>query len=338
MVSYPTILSGRGCPLESIQLHRNFSRNVLMRMVILALGGGALFYWKLDFINNVYFRDQLTITGLVINGSILGLFLLGLLRIIALLIGYRREESALQQVIENLSEGVEPLLEVPKARMISRRYRTMEYLHRNNTPINHNALAATLVGAESTNTSFPKFINNILILSGVFGTIVSLSLALIGASDLLESSIEVSGMGLVIHGMSTALSTTITAIACYVYFGYFFLKVTDVQTNLISGIEQVTSNHFMPRFQMQTEKVLHQFAGLIRSLQGLIGQMKNSQDSYQQLAVEMKGSQSAFTDLETRIISALVDVHRTKFQPVTDDMNEIKALLKLGFRLPDELS
>jgi len=305
-------------------------------MIILALGGAALFYWKLDFINNVYFRDQLTITGLVINGSILGLFLLGLLRIIALLIGYRREESALQQVIENLSEGVEPLLEVPRARMISRRYRTMELLHRSNTPINHSALAATLVGAESTNTSFPKFINNILILSGVFGTIVSLSLALIGASDLLESSIEVGGMGLVIHGMSTALSTTITAIVCYVFFGYFFLKVTDVQTNLISGIEQVTSNHFMPLFQMQTEKVLHQFAGLIRSLQGLIGQMKNSQDSYQQLAVEMKGSQSAFEDLETRIISALVDIHQAKFQPVTDDMNEIKTLLKLGFRLPDE--
>ena len=52
----------------------------------------------------------------------------------------------------------------------------------------------------------------------------------------------------------------------------------------------------------------------------------------------MKGSQSAFEDLETSIISALVDVHRTKCQPVTDDMNEIKALLKLGFRLPDELS
>ena len=336
MISLPIILMSEDWPLESIQFHRNFSRNVLIRMGVLAFAAAGLLLWKLDFINNVYFRDQLTVTGIVINGAILGLFLLGLFRIVVLLLGYRREEAALQQVISNLGEGSEPMDNVAGERMISRRYRTMENLHRSNTPINHNALAATLVGAESTNTSFPKFINNILILSGVFGTIVALSLALIGASDMLESSIEVSGMGLVIHGMSTALSTTITAIICYVFFGYFFLKVNDVQTNLISGIEQVTSNHFMPRFQMQTETVLHQFAGLIRSLQGLIGQMKNSQDSYQQLALEMKGSQSAFEDLETRIIAALVDVHRTKFQPVSEDMEQIKSLLKLGFRLPDE--
>ena len=79
---------------------------------------------------------------------------------------------------------------------------------------------------------------------------------------------------MVVHGMSTALSTTITAIACYVYFGYFFLKLTDVQTNLISAVEQLTGNHFMPRFHIQTETVLHQFADLIRSPQELLGQMK----------------------------------------------------------------
>ena len=336
MIRSGLIFQPRAQTLKSIQMRRHFSRNVLIRMVVIAAAIGGLLSWKFDYINQVYFRDQLTATGIVINGAILTLFLLGLLRIIAILLRYRREEAAVQQVLVNLDEGADPLLQVPDDRIISRRYRTMEALNRSNTPINHGALASTLLASESTQNSFPKFINNILILTGVFGTIVSLSIALIGASDLLESAVDVEGMGLVVHGMSTALSTTITAIVCYLFFGYFYLKMTDVQTSLISTVEQITNVAFMPRFQIQTETVLHQFAGLIRSLQGLLGQMRQSQESYQALAEEMRNSQSAFEDLETRIISALVDVHRSRFQPVTEDMADIKRLLKIGFRLPDE--
>ena len=239
-------------------------------------------------------------------------------------------------MLDNLAQVLNPIHEVAEERLISQRYRTMKALHKANTPINHSALAATLVASESTQTSFPKFVNNILILGGVFGTIVSLSIALLGASDLLESAVNVDGMGLVVHGMSTALSTTITAIACYVFFGYFYIKVSDVQTNLLSGVEQITGSAFIPRFQVQTETVLHQFAGLIRSLQGLISQMKKSQDSYASLAQEMRGSQQAFEDLESRLISALVEVYRTKFQPITTELDDIKGLLRIGFRLPEE--
>jgi len=305
-------------------------------MCVLGVLVAILIAWQFDFVNNVYFQNQLTPTGLVLNSAIISLFALGVLRIIWLLFCYDREESAILKVIDNIEQGFKPLSEVPEERIITRRYQTMERLHKSNTPINHSALASTLVASESTRNSLPKFINNILILGGVFGTIVSLSIALVGASDLLESAVNMDGMGMVVHGMSTALSTTITAIACYIYFGYFFLKLTDVQTNLISAVEQLTSNHFMPRFQVQTETVLHQFAGLIRTLQEMLGQMKNSQRSYQKLAEEMRDSQSAFEDLETRIISALVDVHRTKIQPVHEEMNDIKRLLRLGFRLPEE--
>jgi hypothetical protein len=322
--------------LKSIVQHRRYSRHTLIEMCVLAVLVAILIVWQLDFVNSVYFQDQLTPTGIALNSAIISLFGLGVLRIIWLLFCYDREESAIIRVIDNIDQGFKPLSEVPETRLVSRRYHTMERLHQSNTPINHSALASTLVATESTRNSFPKFINNTLILSGVFGTIVSLSIALVGASDLLESSISIDGMGMVVHGMSTALSTTITAIACYVYFGYFYLKLSDVQTNIVSSVEQLTSNHFMPRFQIQTETVLHQFAGLIRSLQELLGQMKNSQHSYKELAEEMRNSQSAFEDLETRIISALVDVHRTKIQPVNEEMNDIKRLLRLGFRLPEE--
>jgi hypothetical protein len=336
MVSSLTVLPSLGeGVLESIHFRRNFSRNILLRMIALAAIGAALLIWKFDFINNVYFRDQLTATGLIINGAILALFTLGLLRTIWILLIYGREEKALRRFIENLEENINPVLEIPDKSIIARRYRTMEALHDSNTPVNHNALASTLVASESTRNSFPKFINNILILTGVFGTIVSLSLALIGASDLLASAVNVDGMGMVVHGMSTALSTTITAIVCYFYFGYFFLKLTDVQTNLVSGIEQVTTNYLLPRFQVQTENVLYEFTGLIRSMQGLINQMDASQKAYQQLAEEMQGSQVAFEDLEQRIGAALVEIYKSKIQPVAEDMNDIKKLLKIGFRLPE---
>ncbi|MET0048445.1 MAG: hypothetical protein ABW066_11725 [Sedimenticola sp.] len=304
-------------------------------MIIIAALSAALLVWKLDFINDVYFRDQLTATGLIINGSILALFVLGIVKIIWILLAYGKEERNMKRFVENLEDNANPLTDVNEKSIISHRFRTMETLHQSNTPVNHNALASTLVASESTRNSFPKFINNILILTGVFGTIVSLSIALIGASDLLASAVNVDGMGLVVHGMSTALSTTITAIVCYIYFGYFYLKLTDVQTNLVSAVEQVTNNYLLPRFQVQTESILYEFTGLIRSLQGLVNQMEGSQESYNQLADEMKKSQQAFEDLENRIGSALVEIYKTKIQPVADDMNDIKKLLKIGFRLPE---
>ena len=322
--------------MESLQFRRNFSHSIILRMISLAALGAGLLFWKFDFINAIYFRDQLTPTGLIINGSIIGIFILGLLRIIGILFSYSGEEKAMRQFMTNLKEEVDPIYDISEKRIIAHRYQTMETLHRSNTPINHNALATTLVASESTRNSFPKFINNTLILTGVFGTIVSLSIALIGASDLLASAIDVNGMGLIIHGMSTALSTTITAIVCYIFFGYFYMKLTDVQSNLVSGIEQITATHLMPRFQVQTESVLFEFSGLIRSLQSLMGQMSASQKSFQNLALEMRDSQSNIENLEGAMDTALRNLYEDKIHPVAKELEDIKHLLKSGFRLTED--
>ncbi|MES9884635.1 MAG: MotA/TolQ/ExbB proton channel family protein, partial [Sedimenticola sp.] len=250
--------------MESLQLRRNFSRNVIIRMLLAAIVVAALVIWKIDFVINVYFHNQLTSAGLIINSAILVLFATGLLRIVLGLVSYHSEEKALDSFMRNLKEDVDPLANIGDNKIIVHRYRTLHNLHRANTPINHSALATTLVASESTRNSFPKFINNILILCGVFGTIVSLSIALTGATDLLGSTASVDGMGVVVHGMSTALSTTITAIVCYLFFGYFYMKLTDAQTNLVSAIEEITATHLLPIFQVQTESILFEFSGLIR--------------------------------------------------------------------------
>jgi hypothetical protein len=308
--------------LGSIQLRRNFSRNILIRMIILSVVIAALLVWKYDFINTVYFRDQLTSTGLIINGTIVGLFTIGILRMIAIFLHYVSEENAVIRFLRNLREGVaDPLNRIPKRAIIANRYRTMQGLYKANCPINHGSLASTLVANESTRNSLPKFINNILILTGVFGTIVSLSIALIGASDLLATSVDVGGMGMVVHGMSTALSTTITAIVCYLVFGYFHLKLGDVQTNLISAVEQVTVNELIPRFQVQTDSALYEFTGLVRSLQELVNQMNHSQQS--------------FENIEKQMLESLEGVD-ARNEAMHNDLAEIKHILKLGFRLHED--
>ncbi|MCB1723057.1 MAG: hypothetical protein H6959_00880 [Chromatiaceae bacterium] len=309
--------------METINLRRHYSRNTLLRMILLAVAAAALAVWKYDLINAVYFKDQLTATGWVINGAILALFLLGMLRTVGILISYMGEESALARFVRNVDKrpDLDPLKGVGVNSMIARRYATMRRLHEARSPINQNALAATLVASESTRNGLPRFINNILILSGVFGTIVSLSLALIGASDVLENAVSATGMGMVIHGMSTALSTTITAIVCYVFFGYMFQRLTDAQTNLISGVEQVTTAFLMPKFQVQTDNVLYEFTGLIRSLQGLVDQLQQSQ-------IGFEATQDQLADT--------IALYRSKVEGLDDHLDTIKHQLHVGFRLRDD--
>jgi uncharacterized phage infection (PIP) family protein YhgE len=128
-------------------------------------------------------------------------------------------------------------------------------------------------------------------------------------------------MGMVIHGMSTALSTTITAIVCYVFFGYIYQRLTDAQTNLISGVEQVTTTYLMPRFQVQTDNVLYEFTGLIQSLQGLVDQLQKSQ----------AGFESAQDELADTLA-----MYRDKMDGLDDHLDTIKQQLRSGFRLRDD--
>ncbi|WP_457669829.1 hypothetical protein [Thiolapillus sp.] len=307
--------------MQIITFRRHFSRNTLLLMFLLAAIAASISIWKFDLIQTVYFKDQLTATGWIINGSIVALFLLGITRIIGIFLSYSREEAATARFIRNQEEGAEdPLNQVPRNSIVARRYLVMERLFNANSPINQGALAATLLANESTRTSLPKYISNILILTGVFGTIVSLSLALLGASDLLENAVDVGGMGLVIHGMSTALSTTITAIVCYLFFGYFYLKLTDAQTNLLSAIEQVTTTYLAPRFVMEQETTLYEFTGLVRSLQSLVKQMQ--------------ASQQVITRAETRLLNA-IDEYQGQLAENHKNQATIISLLKRGFRLRD---
>ena len=305
-----------------IDVNSNFSSRMLLRLVVLGLVVLAIVFANITFINELYFERQLTYAGLMINGGIVAVFLLGLVKIISSLLRYMREESALARVVRHLQKEHEnPLKGVSARSIIAQRYNILAELGEKHARINHSALASTLLANESTRTSFARYINNILILTGVFGTIVALSIALLGASDLLEGASGGGNMGRVIHGMSTALSTTITAIVCYLFYGYFNLKLSDAQAHLLSSIEEVTTVYLLPRFSHDSESMLHEVAGLIHGLR--------------QAAAGMKNIQQDFAEVGSRLHDAIDELTAHVSGP-TGDLETIKQLLREGFRLPAE--
>jgi hypothetical protein len=303
-----------------VDLSVNYSRRVLLRLVILLLLAVALVFTGLREISEVYFSNQLTNTGFIINGFIVSLFVIGTLKIVLVLARYQNEESALKRITDALEEGdYLPDSDVSAKRLISQRLAAIRSLSKRNAPIDHSALAATLLANESTRISFARFVNNTLILVGVFGTIVSLSMALVGASNLLSNVESMAGMEQVIHGMSTALSTTMTAIVCYLFFSYFFIKLTDVQTRLLSAIEQVTTLYLLPQYAHSSDTMLHEVAGLVRSLQQVVTQMQQSQGDYLAAGQGLR-----------EVVSAVND----QITPMGRNIETIKGVLHEGFRLP----
>ena len=305
-----------------VQYKTNYSRSVLFQFFLLSILLVFLLLINHEFLLNLYIRNQATSTGYIVNGSILALFLLGIARILSLLLRYNREELSLKRFITNMQNDESmPTERINKKSLIYNRYISVLEISKHNVAVNHSALAATLSATESTRLSLPRFISNILILTGVFGTIISLSIALLGASDIIDSADGISGMSIVIHGMSTALSTTATAIVCYLFFGYFYMKLTDVQTELLSGIEQATTLYIMPRFTYQTDSMLHEIGQLVKALHRAAEVMTQTQVDFSEAG---------------RNLNAISGTYADRLSRLSADIEEIKGLLRVGFRLsPD---
>ena len=101
----------------------NNSLSVLIRMAM--LGGGAILLaiWKIDFLEQVYFSDQITNTGFVFNAAILLLFLLGLGKLVKLLLSYMFEERQVAKFLKAMEAEAEmPDQKVSDKSLIAKRY------------------------------------------------------------------------------------------------------------------------------------------------------------------------------------------------------------------------
>jgi hypothetical protein len=303
-----------------IESRSNFSRRMLIRLIVLGAIVVIALLANYQFINELYLKNQLTPVGLIVNGGILLVFLLGLVKIVTTLSYYMQEELALARFVRQFSSDPEKLMKgVSPKSVIARRHNTIQALSEKHARINHSALAATLKANEHTRISFTRYVSNILILTGVFGTIVSLSVALMGTSNLLDSAQDSSSMGLIIHGMSTALSTTITAILCYLFYGYFYLKLSDAQTHFLAGVEEVTSVYLLPEYSHDSEGMLHEVAGLIHGLREAAKGMQDIQQEYAEAGNRLHG------------ITAQLG---QQMSGMATSIDGIKELLRKGFRLP----
>ncbi|CAA6828564.1 MAG: Unknown protein [uncultured Thiotrichaceae bacterium] len=299
-------------------------RSVLFQMLIFVLLVATLLLMQKKSLFSLYEAGELSRMGIMLNGLILTLFVFGLFRIMMVLMRYAREQEIINQLTENLRDKVtRPASSLPGSALAVVRYEKIRWINQQNAPINQAALAASLNASESSRLTLIRFVNNILILTGVFGTVVSLSIALVGASGILDSPESMSQMSVIIGGMSTALSTTITAIVCYIAYAYFFLRLNDVKIKLLSNIEEVTSLYILPQITYTEQSIVRDVAKLTIALR----------EAADQLQIVEKQFIDAGQGLQNAVASMHGQVNR-----VDDNMHEIKELVRKGFRLPDEKS
>lgn len=292
----------------------------------------ALGLWKLSVVKDIFLGDPKPI---ILNGVIILLFLLGLGQLYRGLTHYAYEERQIARFTRLRSEGRqsdEIFAEARDSSIIADRYYTIRNLFQRGVPIDHSAISAIMVAQESMYQSFPRFVNNVLILTGVFGTVSSLIFALVGAGDVLLASSPDAGMGLLLLGMNTALTTTATAIVCFFFFTYFFHRFTDLQTAVLGRVERAVLLHVVPEFTFETDSVNLQAKLLIEDVRALVVELRSGlvdiDGALQQLAAEAR-DRKAQTD-------ALIAQHAAQNTRLDDALGRIAGLrdvLVEGFRL-----
>ncbi len=149
-----------------------------------------------------------------------------------------------------------------------------------------------------------------------------------------------------IFGMSTALSTTLTAIIAYLFFGYFYIKLTDTQTFLVSKIEEVTATTLLPHLQLNQEVVIKDYSDSILAATALVENLTRSQKAYADSADSLRRAAQELTDQAGRVtdqhgkleellprIHDMIEQQRDTSKHNAENMDEVVSLLRRGFRL-----
>ena len=296
------------------------AQSVFIQLIAVLVVLAIIVFWQRDFLYELYLGRNQSNIGLVINVAIAVLFVLGIIRICLLLKFYQSQIDQIDSFSENVRHDIELTRAVDRKSLVGMRFTAFRQSQLLKSPVNHSALASVSVAEESGRLGFPKFVNNVLILTGVFGTIVSLSIALLGASDMIASTTEIGGLGTVIQGMSSALSTTMTAIIAFFIFSYFYQCLTDIQTNCISRLEYVTTTQIVPLFFTEPEAMVNDYSNLINSMAQVV---QSLEQQHQQFLQVNSGIERSLVELSEQISHS------------SQGFDKIINLLSEGFRLSE---
>ncbi len=306
------------------------SRRILFQMGIVSLSAVLVLAAVLVLkFNTVLAWAMGDFRPLALNGIIFILFLLGTVQLYKAIRHYQRQEEQIAQFIRRRQNGQssdEILSTITGTSLIAHRYYTIKDLFNRGGPVDHGAISAIMMAEESLHQSFPRFVNNVLILTGVFGTVSSLIFALVGAGDVLQASSPDAGMGLLLLGMNTALTTTATAIVCYFFFTFFFHRLTDLQTWIFSQVERAALIHMVPEFSYEPDTVNHQTRLLVEEVKLLVGEVRSGLGGIEESLGNHKSEPTNSND-------ALLAAMEKQNAALELQLDDVRRVLVEGFRL-----
>jgi len=302
---------------------------VLVVAVVIMVG---IAIWKLNTFQDIFLGDMKPI---VLNGVIILLFALGIGQLYRGLRHYAYEEEQVARFNRLRADGItsETVFDDPdEVSLIANRYFAIKNLFDRGVPINHSAISAIMVAEESLYQSFPRFVNNVLILTGVFGTVTSLIFALIGASNVLQTAVPGEGMGVMLLGRNTALTTTATAIVCFFFFTYFYQKLMDVQTYLLSQVERAVLIYIIPDFAFDSESIDHQTKFLVEEVRNLVRELYSGMSNVEQTLARLNDHNELQIQKWNAILASQEDMN-TRMEGTLSHLDELRKVLIEGFRL-----
>lgn len=302
-----------------MDIGKSSAKSTLIQVVFVFFAIAALIFVNISTIDRLYQAGDISKVGFIINGIIFSLFFIGMIRMVMVLLRYVNEHRILLQLTGLLKENAkDPVARLAQKSMAVTRYKAIEWVSKQNAPVNQEALAASNNAHENSRLTLIRFVHSTLILAGVFGTVVSLSMALIGAAGLLNSPEGVKEMGTIIGGMSSALSSTITAIVCFFVFAYFYLRLNDARIQLLTHIEDMTSMFLIPKIAHSEEGMIRQVSQLAESLNLAADKVLMLEDNFMKVGDRL---QIAIDDLHGKVNS--------------DHIGQIKDLIRKGFHLSE---